>query len=115
MRIGIDSYSYHRLLGEVRPGETEPGGRWRPDDAIAHARALGVDGVSLETCFLDRDAPIDAGPLELVIAWGHRHGLEYGANPTALDDLLAWLDRAGFSVRPGSSCGCGVPPPAPRT
>src|SRR5947209_679611 len=92
-RIGIDSYSYHRLLGEVRAGETEPEIRWQPDDVLRHAQALGVDGVSLETCFLDRTAPLHAGPLELVIAWGHRHGIEYGANAAALEDLLAWIDR----------------------
>lgn len=61
---------------------------------IAHARASGVDGVSLETCFLDRGAPIDAAPLEVVIAWGHRHGIEYGANRDALRDLLDWLELA---------------------
>jgi len=97
MRIGIDSYSYHRLLGEIRPGQTEPPLRWRPGDVVRHAVALGVDGVSLETCFLDRHAPIDAGPLEVVIAWGHRHGLEYGANPDALRDLLDWLELAAAS------------------
>src|SRR5579862_3284809 len=90
VRIGIDSYSYHRLLGEVRAGEDEPPVRWQPEDVIAHARSLGVDGVSLETCFLDRSARIDAAPLEVVIAWGHRHGIEYGANPDALRDLLDW-------------------------
>src|SRR5260370_39913356 len=95
MRIGIDSYSYHRLLGEIRPGETETPERWNAGDVIDHARTLGVDGVSLETCFLDRDSVIDPGGLELVIAWGHRHGLEYGGNPDALRDLLDWLEVAG--------------------
>jgi sugar phosphate isomerase/epimerase len=94
MRIGIDSYSYHRLLGEVRPGEEEPPLRWRPEQAVEHAGMLGVDGISLETCFLDPTVRIEAEPLELVIAWGHRHGLEYGANADALRDLLNWLERA---------------------
>jgi sugar phosphate isomerase/epimerase len=94
LRIGIDSYSYHRLLGEIRPGEDEPSMRWEPEDVIRHARSLGVDGVSLETCFLDPAAHIDGGPLDVVIAWGHRHGLEYGANRDALRDLLEWLERA---------------------
>jgi sugar phosphate isomerase/epimerase len=102
-RVGIDSYSYHRLLGEIRAGETEPPRRFERGslDVVAHARSLDVDGVSLETCFLPPPGELDpawlldaAGPLELVVAWGHRHGLEYGASPAALDDLLDWIELA---------------------
>jgi sugar phosphate isomerase/epimerase len=103
LRVGIDSYSYHRLLGEVRAGETAPPRAFARGsfDVIDHAVALGVEGVSLETCFLPLPRELDpaplldaAGPLELVVAWGHRHGLEYGASTTALADLLAWLELA---------------------
>jgi sugar phosphate isomerase/epimerase len=68
---------------------------------VAHARSLAVDGVSLETCFLDAPDVLDvdglreaAGPVELVVAWGHKHGLEYGASERALDNLLRWIDLA---------------------
>jgi 3-oxoisoapionate decarboxylase len=103
LRIGIDSYSYHRLLGEVRPGEGEPDHSFRRGmlDVIEHGRALGVDGLSLETCFLGPAAALDigalrdaAGRLELALAWGHPHGLEFGANEDALRDLLTWLEVA---------------------
>jgi sugar phosphate isomerase/epimerase len=103
LRIGIDSYSYHRLLGEIRPGETQPRRSFRPGaaDVLGHARTLGVDGVSLETCFLDPPDELDAaalradaGSLEVVLAWGHRHGLEFGADATALADLVGWLELA---------------------
>ncbi len=102
MLIGIDSYSYHRLFGEIRAGEEKPAGRrWHPEDVLAHAAGLCVDGVSLETCFLPPPAsPATAtlrdraAGLELVIAWGHRHGLEFGANAGALDDLRAWFEAA---------------------
>ena len=94
MRVGIDSYSYHRLLGEVRSGEEAPPVRWAPDDVLRHAHSLGVDAVSLETCFLEPPLTIDAGPLEIVIAWCHPHGLAYGGDREALRDLLEWLDRA---------------------
>jgi sugar phosphate isomerase/epimerase len=101
MRIGIDSY--HRLFGEVRPGETTPARSFALGslDAVEHARSLAVDGVSLETCFLDPPDAFDpealrdaAGPIELVVAWGHRHGLEYGESEAALADLLRWLGIA---------------------
>jgi 3-oxoisoapionate decarboxylase len=100
MRVAVDSYSYHRLLGEIRPGEDDTGERFRHGslDAIAHCRGLGVDGISLETCFLDPPDMLDldalraaAGPLELVLAWGHPDGLGFGELDGALDDLLRWI------------------------
>jgi sugar phosphate isomerase/epimerase len=110
LRLGIDSYSYHRLLGEPRPGEAPPPRPFEHGslEVIAHAAALDVDGVSLETCFLPprdelelRELLDAAGPLELVLAWGHRHGLEFGASPGALADLLDWLELA-------PALGCGL-------
>jgi sugar phosphate isomerase/epimerase len=101
LRIGIDSYSYHRLLGEVRAGEDRPTQAFPRGtlDAIDHACRLGVDGISLETCFIAPGTDIAelreaAGALELVLAWGHPHGLEFGTSDDAACDLLAWLDRA---------------------
>jgi sugar phosphate isomerase/epimerase len=109
MRIGIDSYSYHRLLGEIRAGETEPRHAFPEGslDAVAHARTLGVAGISLETCFLGPPEALDvgrlraaAGSLELVLAWGHHHGLEFGGSAAALADLVDWL---GVAQRLGCS------------
>jgi sugar phosphate isomerase/epimerase len=109
VRIGVDSYSYHRLLGELRPGEPPAMDRFRSGDldVIREARALGVDGVSLETCFLDPPDRLDAAALsaaadslEVVLAWGAPHGLEFGASRGALADLLAWI-----SLAPAAGCG----------
>ncbi len=100
MRIGIDSYSYHRLLGEVRAGEATPAGRFGRGslDVLAEARRLRVDVVSLETVFLpgpgrtDADAiRTGAGDAEVVLAWGHPDGLVWGRDTAAIDDLLAWI------------------------
>jgi sugar phosphate isomerase/epimerase len=103
VRIGVDSYSYHRLLGEIRPGEEDPGERL-PDGGAAvvqEARRLGLDGVSLETCYLDPPAALAldplraaAGGMELVLAWGAPNGLELGASEAGLRDLLEWIDVA---------------------
>jgi sugar phosphate isomerase/epimerase len=103
MRVGIDTYSYHRLLGWVRPEEDDPG--WRLADggpaAMAQAHALGCDVVSLETCFLGPPAELDygtlaeaAGALDLSLAWGHPEGLAFGRDAAALPDLLDWIDVA---------------------
>src|SRR6266536_4833572 len=102
MRIGVDSYSYHRLLGELRPGEPPPPGPPLARgalDLVAECRELGVDLCALETCFLPPPAELDldalraeAGGMELALSWGAPNGLEFGASAMALDDLLAWLE-----------------------
>ena len=103
MKIGIDSYSFHRIFGDVRGGETEPGRHFRSGslDAIAVAARLRVDSISLQTCFLGLpDRPEIArlrtalGPLEPVIAWGHPQGLEFGTALEAADELDHWIDVA---------------------
>ncbi|MBX5443392.1 MAG: TIM barrel protein [Solirubrobacteraceae bacterium] len=102
MRIGVDAYSYHRLLGEVRPGERPPPARLAGAEAlVAEMVDAGAEVLSLETVFLDPPARLDAGALvaaargrELAIAWGHPYGLRWGADPAALADLLAWIDLA---------------------
>jgi 3-oxoisoapionate decarboxylase len=108
VRIGLDSYTYHRLLGELRPGEEDPGERLADGGAavVSEARALGVDAVSLETCFLGPPSRLDvtalrqsAAGLELALAWGAPEGLALGTRPDALDDLLDWIDLA-------SALGC---------
>ena len=103
MRVGIDTYSYHRYFGEIREGEEDPGTRWTTWDFLDRAVELGVDGVSLETCYLELDDPAfrdrlaltlhEAG-LEAVLAWGHPGGLELGRSAERLGDLLRVIDHA---------------------
>ncbi|MBI2941844.1 MAG: sugar phosphate isomerase/epimerase [Chloroflexi bacterium] len=104
MRIGIDSYCFHRYFGDLWPGiDVDPGKRWEVFDFIAFAREVGVAGVSLETCFLPgldagflqelRSALDDAG-LDRVLAWGHPTGLECGTSPAALADLKRHIPAA---------------------
>ncbi len=97
MKIGIDSYCFHRYFGEVYPNQQDPGRRITCEDFLNRAIELGVDGVSLETCFLESTDDdylkrlrevIDRGGLECVVAWGHPNGLEGGKNAAAVDDML---------------------------
>ncbi len=96
MKVGIDSYSYHRYFGEVYPNQTKPGRSMGYEDFLKRAADLDVDGVSLETCFFEGlDEPYlkrlrelcDTGGLEVVVAWGHPQGFEGGMKPEAIDDL----------------------------
>ena len=110
MKIGIDSYCYHRYFGEVYPFQRPSQKRWTADDFVSRAAELRVDGVSLETCFLPGSAPgfwqrlkekLEANRLEAVLAWGHPDGLEGGTNTGALADLV----RSIFVAR---ELGCRV-------
>ena len=103
MKIGIDSYCYHRFFGEVYDGQKEPAKKMTMDDFLDRAMALGVDGVSLESCFFpsfddaflkDLKQKLDGYKLDRVYAWGHPDGLERGKNPEAYDDMVASIPRA---------------------
>lgn len=105
MKVGIDSYSFHRYFGDVYPGlQEQPEVRWdMKDDFIPFAASLGVDEVALETIFFpvmddaycaavsDR---LDEAGLERVIGWGHPDGLHGGRDEAALADLVAHVPRA---------------------
>src|SRR2546428_36189 len=103
MKIGIDSYCYHRFFGEIYPQQTPPARRMTVEDFVIRAHELGVDGVSLEACFFPDYSSeylsqvrglLDKYNLDRVYAWGHPDGLEGGANREAYRDMIASFDRA---------------------
>ena len=104
MKIAIDSYCYHRYFGEIYPNlQTDPGKRMTVWDFLKRAKKHGVEGVSLESCFLPpiddrflaqlRDKLDDYG-FERVWAWGHPNGLRSGTDHAAAKDLVQHLDYA---------------------
>lgn len=103
MKIGIDSYCYHRYFGEVYPWQQPLDKRLTTEQFIARAVELGVDGVSLESCFIPFEDPdciptlrrlLDDAGLERVWAWGHPGGFEGGKNEAALHDLKRHISIA---------------------
>ncbi len=105
MKVGIDSYCYHRYFGEVYADQTDPGARWTFHDFVARAAELEVDGVSLESCFFESLEPgylseikaaLDEKGLERVLAWGHPDGLEAGRNENALREMNGLIPKARF-------------------
>jgi 3-oxoisoapionate decarboxylase len=103
MKVGIDSYCYHRYFGEVYPDQTNPGIRWTFGDFVRRAGELAVEGVSLESCFFesldsaylaDMKAVLDEKGLERVLAWGHPDGLEGGRNEQAWREMNALIPKA---------------------
>ena len=110
MQVGIDSYSYHRRYGEVRPGEAPSAAApWplEPGPVLRHARSVGAEIVFLETCYLPDPEQIDepmlspAGATTRVgFSWGHPwpsgryHGLDGGRYYGAEQELVRWIDAA---------------------
>jgi sugar phosphate isomerase/epimerase len=103
MKIGIDSYCYHRFFGEVYPVQTAPDTSMTIEDFLARTVELGAEGVSLESCFLPQREPdylselcgrLDELELERVYAWGHPNGLLGGKSPEAYEDMLQSIEQA---------------------
>jgi 3-oxoisoapionate decarboxylase len=104
MKIGIDSYCYHRFFGEVYAQQRPPDRNMTVEEFILRAHELRVDGVSLESCFFpSRDAKylenlrnmLDAYGMDRVYAWGHPDGLEGGTNREAYREMIESLESAG--------------------
>ena len=103
MKVGVDTYSYHRLFGEVYPNQLDPGRSWEFEQSIDEVIRLGVEGISLETCFMPayssddlarlRDK-LDKHGLDRVVAWGHPDGLEGGQNTDAAKEMESHLSTA---------------------
>jgi sugar phosphate isomerase/epimerase len=118
MKIGIDSYCYHRFFGDWYPDlQTDPGRRMTVWDFLDRADALGVAGVSLECCYLPEPTDaflgrlrerLEALGMEPVWAWGHPNGLGSGTLPEAAEDLVRHLDAARrVGARVMRICGGG--------
>ena len=100
MKIGIDSYCYHRFFGESYPDQDKPTKQMTMKDFINRAKELKVDGVSIDTCFLESteksyleelNAMLDEYGLQRVWAWGHPLGLERGLNPDAFNEMKSMI------------------------
>ena len=73
------------------------------EDFLNRAHELGVDGVSLESCFFpsydmgwfkELKAQLDEYKFDRVYAWGHPDGLERGQNWTAYNEMVTMIPYA---------------------
>ncbi len=103
MKVGIDSYCYHRFYGEVYDDQDRPERNMTMEDFLDRAKALDVHGVSLETCFLksmdesylkELNAQLDEYGFDRVWAWGHPDGLERGLNEEAFKEMKSVIPAA---------------------
>lgn len=103
MKVGIDSYCYHRFFGEVYPKQDAPDTPLSFEDFLTRIETLGIDGVSLESCFIPRfdtdylqyiKDRLDNAGMDRVYAWGHPDGLEGGSNQQAFEDMITQIKYA---------------------
>ena len=103
MKVGIDSYCFHRFFGEVYPEQEKPSKQMTVEDFLKRANELEVDGVSLQTCFLPRfdkeylselKGMLDEYQFDRVWAWGHPTGLDGGRNMEHYEDMLRNIEYA---------------------
>jgi len=103
MKVGIDSYCYHRFFGEVYPMQKPAARQYTMDLFLDRAKALGCDGVSLESCFFpefgakylkDLRRKLDDFAFDRVYAWGHPDGLAAGGSLKAKAEMIAHIEHA---------------------
>jgi sugar phosphate isomerase/epimerase len=97
MKTGLDCYCFHRFFGDWYPElQRDPGRRITIWELLERAPRLGLEGISLEACYLPEDEAflarlaeaLDTRGLMRVWAWGHPDGLGSGSRPEALEDLV---------------------------
>jgi sugar phosphate isomerase/epimerase len=105
VKVGIDSYCFHRYFGEVYEGlQPDPGVVWRMEkEFLDYALAQDVDEVALESCFFDAlddglcaeiKGRLDDAGLDRVLGWGHPEGLWGGTKPEELEALKRHVPQA---------------------
>lgn len=105
MKIGIDSYCFHRFLGYVSPSDRSPAPSKTMSTAefIELSHKLGAEAVSLQSLFLpafgsdylsEIKGLLDEHGMDRVYAWGHANGLKGGTDEKAYDEMLEHLGYA---------------------
>jgi hypothetical protein len=103
MKIGIDSYCYHRFWGDVATGQKPTSVKHDLAWFLKRANELKVDGVAVEPPLIARfdssylsevKGMLDEYKLDRVYAWGHPDGLEGGRSEKAFADMMKSIEYA---------------------
>lgn len=100
--VGVDSYTYHRRFGVVRPGERPADRLWTVTDLVGEMARHDPDAVAYQTMFLPAPGSPEwpaaheallGGPPRM-LSWGGNLGLDGGRRPDLLPDLARWCTVA---------------------
>lgn len=103
MKLGLDSYSFHRFFGETTAWERASEISWTLQDFLEFCTAESVPVASLQTSYLPSDDQVivevgrwleAASDREVVFTWGHPHGYDGGKKPEAQQSVLHFLELA---------------------
>lgn len=103
MKLGLDSYSFHRFYGETTAWETLPATKWTLRDFLDFCSAEAVNLASIQTSYMPDDEEVMAeiaqwravdAEREVVFTWGHPNGYNGGKNLGAHQSVLRYLDLA---------------------
>jgi sugar phosphate isomerase/epimerase len=118
MKIGIDSYCYHRFWGDVYPQQKAPATPVTMEWFLKRAHELKVDGVAVEPPLIARfdrgylsevKGMLDDYNLDRVFAWGHPDGLEGGRNEKAFADMMKSIEyAAAIGAKVMRVCGASL-------
>ena len=104
MKIGIDSYSFHRFYHETTAWEKPTTIEWETADFFRFCESVNADVASLQTIHIDiartgSDREIDswreATGGDVVLTWGHPNGFDGGRNKKRLENAELYLEFAG--------------------
>ena len=103
MKLGLDSYSFHRFYGETTAWETLPDTRWTLANFLEFCTAEKIPLASLQTAYMPGDEEVidevtkwkSVDPeREVVFTWGHPNGYNGGKNLEAHASVLHYLNLA---------------------
>lgn len=105
MKLGLDSYSFHRFYGETTAWESLPDTRWTLADFLNFCVAEKISLASIQTSYMPNDdevireiekwKSIDSEH-EVVFTWGHPNGYNGGKNVDAHQSVLHYLKLAAL-------------------
>jgi sugar phosphate isomerase/epimerase len=118
MKIGIDSYCYHRFWGDIAKGQKPTTVKLDLKWFLKRAHELKVDGVAVEPPLIAQlDASylsevkgmLDEYKLDRVYAWGHPDGLEGGRSEVAFADMMKGIEyAAAIGAKVMRVCGASL-------
>jgi len=101
MKLGLDSYSFHRFYGETTAWETLPETKWSLRDFLNFCDEEQISLASIQTSYMPIDEEVISelrewkrGEREVVFTWGHPNGYNGGKNQSAHESVLHYLTLA---------------------